>query len=69
MSERFVSDVELAKRYGVVRQTVWRWAAIGVLPRPVRLSPGCTRWLSREIEQLDADRIAAREPRKSRAER
>jgi predicted DNA-binding transcriptional regulator AlpA len=65
MTDRYLSDTDLASRYGVVRQTVWRWAAAGVLPRPVRLSPGCTRWLARDIEGVDAARLSARDAQKA----
>jgi len=43
-SERFLQDSEVAHRYGVGRQTVWRWAAQGALPEPIKLSVGVTRW-------------------------
>jgi len=52
----YLSDVQLAERYGVTRPTIWRWSAQGVLPSPVQLSPGCTRWVRDEIEAADAAR-------------
>jgi predicted DNA-binding transcriptional regulator AlpA len=57
---RYVSDVDLSRRYGTHRATVWRWAANGILPKPVQISPGCTRWVAAEIEAFDAEREAAR---------
>lgn len=57
----YVSDVQLAARYGVSRSTIWRWVASGRLPSPVALSPGTTRWLVSEIEARDAEMLAARE--------
>lgn len=43
--ERFLSDVAVAKRFSVSRQTVWRWAKQGsAFPKPVQLSPGTSRW-------------------------
>jgi predicted DNA-binding transcriptional regulator AlpA len=45
MPETFLKDTDLAARYGVSRNTVWRWSRERTdMPRPVRLSPGCTRW-------------------------
>ena len=54
---RYISDRELAKRYDTSRSTVWRWTARGILPQPVQISEGCTRWLAHEIEQRDAARL------------
>jgi predicted DNA-binding transcriptional regulator AlpA len=55
---QYVSDVQLAARYGVNRSTIWRWASKGNLPAPTQLSPGCTRWRLDLIEQRDAERDA-----------
>lgn len=43
-NERYLRDTAVAQRYGVSRQTVWRWAAQGALPEPIKLSEGVTRW-------------------------
>lgn len=61
MATKYSSDLQLAERYGVHRKTIWRWAKTGVLPQPVQISPGCTRWRADEIEQRDAEREAARD--------
>ena len=45
MAENFLSDLQVARRYGVHRSTPWRWVkATPHFPKPVVLSPGCTRW-------------------------
>lgn len=50
-SARFFSDSQVADMYGVTRQTVWRWAATDpTFPKPIKLSPGCTRWKLSAIE-------------------
>ncbi|NIZ62307.1 hypothetical protein DL239_15130 [Sedimentitalea sp. CY04] len=41
---QFLTDHEVAKRYGVCRQTIWRWAAKGELPNPKKVSARSTRW-------------------------
>lgn len=55
----YVSDRDLAARYNISRPTVWRWAHSGNLPKPVKLSEGCTRWRLSEIEARDAARTEA----------
>ncbi len=59
MADTFLSDSQLAGRYGVHRATLWRWAQTGKFPKPVRLSPGCTRWKLSEIEAWEAARANA----------
>ncbi|WNK19358.1 AlpA family phage regulatory protein [Halomonas piscis] len=50
-----LSDKRLANRLGVSRATIWRWAKADQLPRPVKLSPGCTRWRLADIDQWLAE--------------
>jgi len=57
---KYVSDSNLAERYGVSRPTIWRWAKAGRLPAPVQLSPGCTRWIADEISAKDDEWKAKR---------
>ncbi|WP_353884597.1 AlpA family phage regulatory protein [uncultured Pleomorphomonas sp.] len=55
----YVSDKELATRYGVVRQTIWRWVeSEPTFPRPIRLTPGCTRWSLQAIEEWEHGRAS-----------
>lgn len=55
----YVTDRQLAERYKIARQTVWRWAQRGVIPQPVRLTDQCTRWRLDEVEKRDSERGAA----------
>lgn len=56
----FVSDKAIAERYGVTRPTVWRWLKTDpTFPKPISLSPGCTRWKLQEIEAWESARRAA----------
>ena len=50
----WLTDIELAERFRVSRITIWRWSAAGRLPKPIRLTPGTTRWALDEIEDLEA---------------
>lgn len=47
----FFSDNQLARRYSVTRPTIWRWVSSDpTFPKPIKLSPGCTRWKLSDIE-------------------
>lgn len=52
---QYLSDNQISIRYGVSRQTVWRWAATDeTFPKSIKLSPGCTRWRLSDIEAWEA---------------
>lgn len=42
--ERYLKDREVAERFGIVRQTVWKRVEPGFLPAPIKLPPNSTRW-------------------------
>jgi predicted DNA-binding transcriptional regulator AlpA len=52
-SQMYLRVQQLAQRWAVSVPTVWRWAADGKTPAPVRLSPGTTRWRLDEIEAYE----------------
>ena len=53
----YISDSQVAKRYGVSRQTIWRWVKSNEsFPKPVQFSPACTRWNLSQIEAWEAAR-------------
>lgn len=58
MHKPWLSDTELAARCGQSRVQPWRQVRAGLLPPPVKLSPGCTRWAAHEIEAIDRARLA-----------
>ena len=60
MTRRYVSAAELAERYGVAQRTIWRWANLGILPSPRRITKSCTRWDLTQVEEREA-RAAERE--------
>lgn len=45
---------------GISRSELFRLAAAGVFPKPIRLGARCTRWPLHEIEQWVRERLAAR---------
>jgi predicted DNA-binding transcriptional regulator AlpA len=57
--KRFLSDRQLAKRYGVSRATCWNWVKGGKFPKPRRLGPNTTRWDLDEIERFEAQQGGA----------
>jgi len=56
MLQIYLTDKQLAARYGVARATPWRWVEAGTFPQPVRLSPACTRWRLSDVEKWEAER-------------
>jgi len=53
----YLADTQVASRYQVARTTPWRWAQKGKFPKPIKLSPGCTRWRMADIEAWEAEHI------------
>lgn len=44
-SRMYLSDRQVAERYGVSRGTPWRWVKTDAeFPSPIELTSGCTRW-------------------------
>lgn len=57
--QSYITDIFLAKRYGVSRQLVWKWVRTNPnFPKPIKLSPGCTRWIMADIEEWEQSKIA-----------
>ncbi|SHJ77640.1 transcriptional regulator, AlpA family [Palleronia salina] len=55
----FASDKQVAERFGVARTTVWRWVnSVPHFPKPIALTPGCTRWRLDELEAWERARVA-----------
>lgn len=55
-TNRYLRDLDLCERYGVARASIWRWAANGRFPRPITLTPGCTRWRASDVERWEAEK-------------
>lgn len=55
MTTTFLSDTQIAARYGVHRSTPWRWSKTDpAFPQPVTLTAGCTRWKLSDLEAWEA---------------
>lgn len=60
MHDTYVDDRHLAARYAVHRLTPRRWLKTDPsFPKPVRLTPGCTRWKLTDIEAWEAAKANA----------
>lgn len=56
----YLSDEQIAKRYGLTRQSIWRWVRTDQkFPKPIRLSAACTRWKLSDIEAWEAGKAGA----------
>ncbi|RLA42560.1 MAG: hypothetical protein DRR42_23200 [Gammaproteobacteria bacterium] len=53
-NSKYMTDSDLAERWTVSRDTVWRWSKIGKTPSPIKLGDNCTRWLRSRIEEWEA---------------
>jgi predicted DNA-binding transcriptional regulator AlpA len=52
-NSRYWTDEDLAERWNVCRDTIWRWARVGHIPAPIKLPGNCTRWLRDEVESCE----------------
>jgi len=48
---RLLTVQQVAKYYGVAQRTIWRWEALGQIPRGVRLTRNTVRWREDDIER------------------
>lgn len=55
----YLNAKQLAKRYNVAIQTIYRWEREDKFPKRIRLADNCTRWRLDEIEAWEAQRGAA----------
>ena len=46
----YFTDKQVADRFGVSRETIWRWRSTNDFPRPMKLSAGMTRRRLADIE-------------------
>lgn len=56
----YYKDTDIAKRFDVCRITIWRWVKNNDFPKPVKLSPGCTRWKEDDIINWEVTRTKAK---------
>lgn len=47
----YASAKALAREFETTESTIWRWAAMGRIPSPLKLGPGTTRWDLAEVRK------------------
>jgi predicted DNA-binding transcriptional regulator AlpA len=58
--KKFLSDREVADRYGVKPLTIWRWSdKLEGFPKPVKMAGRTTRWRLDELEAWEKSRAVA----------
>lgn len=57
-NKQYVSIKFLCKRYGIVRETIYKYMKDYDFPRQHKLTPGSARWLLSEVEAWEAEREA-----------
>jgi len=50
MGNQYLTDKQLAARFGVGRATIWRWAKETDFPAPIKLGLAVTRWRLVDVE-------------------
>lgn len=49
---KLVSDTNLAKHFGVSRNTIWRWVREGLIPEPYRIGKKVSRWDLHQVHEI-----------------
>lgn len=52
---KYLNVKEVAERYAISQNTVWRWAKQKRLPNPIKVGPNCTRWPADQLDKFDAE--------------
>lgn len=53
----YLSVEQVAKRFSVSKDTIWRWKRNGEFPAPVKLGGTTTRWRLSDIEEYESQLI------------
>lgn len=52
----FLTDRQVAARYGIDRTTVWAWKRKGALPAPIKLGESVSRWRLADLQAFEEQR-------------
>lgn len=50
----YLTVQQVAERYGVSTDSIWRWKRNGDFPSPVRIGSNCTRWRLSDLIEHDS---------------
>lgn len=53
-TETYLSVEDVAARYDVSKDTIWRWRREGDFPKPIKLGPRITRWRLSDLEKHES---------------
>ena len=60
MSQIWLTDKQLAERYGCSRTWVWQMAKTDdAFPKPVKFTAGCSRFSAAEADRYDAGKLTS----------
>ena len=54
-TQTYLTDLQLAARFGISRNSVWRLTRTCQLPQPVKLFASTTRWKLSDIEAFERE--------------
>lgn len=57
--EKYLTASDCARRYGVARETIWRWHKADKMPKVVEVA-GAGRWRLSELEKAEEDGLLMR---------
>ena len=57
-SDFYLTVEDVAKRFGVSTDTIWRWKRNGDCPAAVRVGPGTTRWRVSDVIEHESKLVA-----------
>lgn len=52
--QKYLTDKDVAGRYGISVSTVWQWTRDCILPSPMRFGQRCTRWNIEDLDEFDS---------------
>jgi prophage regulatory protein len=55
----YLSVTQVAERFGVSTDSIWRWKRKGEFPAAVRIGANCTRWRLSDIVDHESSFVAA----------
>lgn len=50
----YLSVDDVAARFSVSTDTIWRWTRLGKFPKPVKIGAGTTRWRMSDLLAFEA---------------